>query len=60
MLRLLLDREGKTTDGLHWVVNMKEEEKGYPLNEDVLLDFDFERPLPQFPTWPKRQVLQPE
>jgi hypothetical protein len=58
VLRLLLDKKGTTDDGIHWSVNMKDENGPYPLNQDVFLDLEFEKPVPALANWPTRdQVL---
>jgi hypothetical protein len=58
ILRLLLNKKGTTEDGIHWTIDMKEDEGDYPLNQDVFLDIEFEKPVPALAAWPtKDQVL---
>jgi hypothetical protein len=57
VLRILNDKKGVTSDGLHWVVNMAEQGADYPLDQDIFLQIDFEQPVPAISAWPRKEMF---
>jgi hypothetical protein len=58
VLRILNDKKGQSSDGIHWLVNMAEPESDYPLNQDIFLDIEFyEKPVPLISAWPRKEMV---